>query len=125
MKVFSFFLDLYQSLSIFFFKLMNNLLGTPFGQVTKSQEDTAKNLLFPRINESPNYAEEMYKKSHGTYGVGEQKTRNYNWKVDPNKTTFGMKGKDVAFNGVSKNIADILTTSKEESGPLVVESNVS
>mmetsp|Transcript_1532 Transcript_1532/g.1535 ORF Transcript_1532/g.1535 Transcript_1532/m.1535 type:complete len:443 (+) Transcript_1532:37-1365(+) len=98
--------------------------GTPFGQVTKSQEDTAKNLLFPRITEAPSYADEMYKKSHGTYGVGEQKTRNYDWKIDPTKTTFGMKGKDIAFNGVSKNISDILTTSKEENGPLVVSSNV-
>lgn len=66
----------------------------------------------------------MYKKSHGTYGVGEQKTRNYDWKFDPTKTTFGMKGKDIAFNGVSKNISDVLSTSKEENGPLVISSNV-
>ncbi len=81
--------------------------------------------MFPRINESPNYAEEMYKKSHGSYGVGEQKTRGYDWKFDPQSTVFGRKGKDIAYNGVSKNISDILTTSKEDNGPLVVGANVS
>jgi hypothetical protein len=66
----------------------------------------------------------MYKKSHGTWGVGEQKTRNYDWKYDPNRTVFGMKGKDIAFNGVSKNVAEILTSSTEENGPLVTTINV-
>ena len=67
----------------------------------------------------------MYKKSHGSWGVGEQKKRDYKWKFDPNQTTFGAKGKDIAFNGVSKNIADALTTSEEERGPMVVSRNVS
>lgn len=95
-----------------------------FGETSKGQNDTAKNLLFPRITEGTNFADDMYKKSHGTWGVGEQKTRGYNWNYDPNKTVFGMKGKDIAFNGVSKNVAEVLTASKEESGPLVSSLNV-
>lgn len=98
--------------------------GAPFGQSPSTKEDTAKVLIFPRLTESQIYAEEMYKKSHGTYGVGEQKRRNYDWKTDPSTTTFGVKGKDIAFNGVSKNIANVLQTSKEEIGPFVVAKNV-
>lgn len=100
------------------------LLGEPFGETSRGQNDTAKNLLFPKITEGPSFADDMYKKSHGTWGVGEQKVRGYNWNYDPNKTVFGMKGKDIAFNGVSKNVAEVLTTSKEESGPLVTSMNV-
>lgn len=102
----------------------NDDLGEPFGQTTRGLDDTAKNLLFPRITEGQGHADEMYKKSHGTWGVGEQKTRSYDWNYDPNKTVFGMKGKDIAFNGVSKNVAEVLSSAAEENGPLVTTANV-
>jgi hypothetical protein len=105
--------------------LLFDLSGEPFGQTMRGQEDTAKTLLFPKITEGQGYADEMYKKSHGTWGVGEQKQRNYDWQYDPNRTVFGMKGKDIAFNGVSKNVAEVLMSSKEENGPLVATANVS
>ena len=81
-------------------------------------------MIFPRLTESQEQADELYKKSHGTYAVGEQIRRNYDWRVDPSQMTFGTKGKDIAFNGVSKNIRDALTTSEEERGPMVVSRNV-
>eukprot|EP00602_Paraphysomonas_sp_CaronLab_P005609 CAMPEP_0185026022 /NCGR_PEP_ID=MMETSP1103-20130426/9585_1 /TAXON_ID=36769 /ORGANISM="Paraphysomonas bandaiensis, Strain Caron Lab Isolate" /LENGTH=442 /DNA_ID=CAMNT_0027559441 /DNA_START=131 /DNA_END=1459 /DNA_ORIENTATION=- len=98
--------------------------GQPFGQVPTTKDEAAKNLIFPRLCESQEYADEIYKKSHGLYGVGEQKKRNYDWKFDPTQATFGAKSKDVAFNGVSKNIADVLSTADADQGPLVTTRNV-
>ena len=51
----------------------------------------------------------MYRKSHGSYAPGEQKTRGYDWgKTDPTKVRFGRKGDTIAFNGVSSNITEVL-----------------
>jgi hypothetical protein len=99
--------------------------GAPFGQAPSTKGEHAKELIFPRLTESQDEGDELYKKSHGTWGVGEQRCRNYTWRKDPTTCVFGAKGKDIAFNGVSKNIADALTTSEEERGPMVVTRNVS
>ena len=56
---------------------------------------------------------ELYKKSHGSYGPGEQRSRDYTWKKDVNSMVFGVKGNLVAFNGVSQNVDDILKSKGE------------
>ncbi len=53
----------------------------------------------------------MYKRSHGSYAPGEQRRRGYDWNINPETTRFGAKGDTIAFNGVSKNIADVLNGS--------------
>jgi hypothetical protein len=62
---------------------------------------------------------ELYKRSHGSYAPGEQRRRGYEWPVDPEMTRFGAKGDTIAFNGVSKNIADVLNGT-QGGGPGVV-----
>lgn len=60
------------------------------------------------VNYDTEEGNDIYKRSHGSYAPGEQKRRGYNWSVDPHNTVFGRKGDTIAFNGVSKNIADVL-----------------
>lgn len=85
-----------------------------------SSAEPAKNLLFPTdLDETPE-AVELYKRSHGSYAPGEQKRRNYNWNVDPERTRFGAKGDTIAFNGVSKNIAEVLSGSEALAPNVVV-----
>ncbi len=50
----------------------------------------------------------MYKRSHGSYGPGEQRSRDYKWNIDPSETRFGRKGDTIAMNGVSTNINEVL-----------------
>jgi hypothetical protein len=52
--------------------------------------------------------EELYKRSHGSYSVGEQKRRGYDWKINPDEVRFGMKGNTIAYNGISKNVSEVL-----------------
>lgn len=68
------------------------------------------------MDESTFSGDELYKRSHGTYGVGEQKRRDYQWNVNPQEFRFGLRGNTVAFNGVSKNVAEILTSPGESEG---------
>ena len=65
------------------------------------------------MDESTFSGDELYKRSHGTYGVGEQKRRDYQWKVNPEEFRFGVRGNTVAFNGASKNVAEILSNQDE------------
>jgi hypothetical protein len=62
------------------------------------------------MNDTPEGID-LYKRSHGSYAPGEQRRRDYKWNVDPDRTRFGAKGDTIAFNGVSKNIADVLNNS--------------
>lgn len=76
---------------------------------TSSATEPAKALIFPvdsNFDTAAGY--DLYKRSHGSYGPGEQRTRGYDWSVDPHRTTFGRKGDTIAFNGVSKNISEVL-----------------
>jgi hypothetical protein len=82
-----------------------------FGVKSKSGSEPAKALIFPTNVEETSDAIDLYKRSHGSYAPGEQKRRDYNWSVDPDRTRFGAKGDTIAFNGVSKNIADVLNGS--------------
>lgn len=101
--------------------------GTPFGHAPGKIDETAKQVIFPSITDSSASKEEIYKKSHGSYGVSEQKTRGYDWKkndINPESYVFGSKPQNIAFNGVSKSIADVMTTSEEERGPVVIQRSV-
>lgn len=51
---------------------------------------------------------DLYKRSHGSFGPGEQRTREYKWDIDPKQTRFGRKGDTIALNGVSTNILEVL-----------------
>jgi hypothetical protein len=80
-----------------------------FGVKTRNAEEPAKNLIFPvDVNYDTEEGNDIYKRSHGSYAPGEQKRRGYNWGVDPDRTVFGRKGDTIAFNGVSKNISEVL-----------------
>jgi hypothetical protein len=82
-----------------------------FGIKSASSSEPAKALLFPsEMNDTPEGID-LYKRSHGSFAPGEQRRRGYNWNVDPDRTRFGAKGDTIAFNGVSKNIADVLNNS--------------
>ncbi|KAL4491814.1 hypothetical protein ABPG72_006069 [Tetrahymena utriculariae] len=71
-----------------------------FGLATINSENTAKEVMFPQkpsINDQA--AHDQYVRSHGNYEAGEQKNRNYNWKVDPQQHRFGKTDK-IASNEV-------------------------
>jgi len=87
----------------------------PFGVVSKSSLEPAKDVIFPSLPDEAFQGEEIYKRTHGSYLAGEQRRRNYNWPVDPVNTVFGVKGDTIAFNGVSKNIAQVLNPGDEAS----------
>jgi len=80
----------------------------PFGEKSVSSLEPAKAIIFPEQTESLDVANELYKRSHGSYGPGEQRSRNYHWSVDPEQTRFGRKGDTIALNGTSTNIVEVL-----------------
>lgn len=97
------------------YELPENTLTQSFGIKSVSSLEPAKTIIFPTITEDVDKGVDLYKKSHGSYGPGEQKSRGYIWKNDINTMTFGMKGTSVAFNGVSKNVEDVLKSKGESS----------
>jgi len=59
--------------------------------VTSKGLDSAKDMIFPQgvyLNETQ-VQQDLYRKTHGNFQPGEQKTRDYNWKFDPNEHMFG------------------------------------
>ena len=69
----------------------------------------AKEVIFPITEDQNSGAEDVYRRSHGAIGPGEQITRGYDWHgVDMSKKVFGMKGNSLAYNGVSINVAEAL-----------------
>ena len=53
--------------------------------------ESAKQVLYPQGREKEEKPEvsDMYNKTHGAFGPGEQKHRNYMWPVDNGKHRFG------------------------------------
>jgi len=99
----------------------------PFGVKTSSAEEPAKDLMFPvDANHDDGNGADLYKRSHGSYAPGEQRRRGYHWSVDPNTTRFGRKGDTIAFNGVSKNVAEVLnaSTAAANEAPIVNQKKV-
>jgi EF-hand domain-containing family member B len=87
--------------------------NAPFGRPGASASEPAKTIIWPEVNADQIEGDEIYKRSHGNYAPGEQKCRNYNWYVDPVTTRFGVGGKNIALNGVSKDVAEVLSGAGE------------
>jgi hypothetical protein len=59
-----------------------------FGVPTVGSE-SAKDVLYPAGGEKEEICADMYKKTHGTFGPGEQKKRGYQWPVAADAHRFG------------------------------------
>ncbi|EGR29619.1 hypothetical protein IMG5_152210 [Ichthyophthirius multifiliis] len=67
-----------------------------FGLATKNSEYTAKEVMFPQkpiMNDSKTHQQYVF--THGNFEAGEQKSRDYNWPVDPKEHRFGKFEKTV------------------------------
>lgn len=98
--------------------------GEPFGRSSRLSAEPAKTIIFPEMSEASFAGEDLYKRSHGSYGVGEQKRRGYSWKINPDEIRFGVKGDTIAYNGVSRNIAEVLCPSAEDTESVIGTSKV-
>lgn len=79
-----------------------------FGKASQSS-DSAKGLLYPRVEADEDEFRGQYVKSHGSYAPGEQRARAYNWRVDPVHHRFGVGvGSQVALNGLSLGVSGAL-----------------
>ena len=87
--------------------------NAPFGRPGNPSMERAKDIIWPSVSEEQILGEEIYKRSHNNYAPGEQKNRNYKWYVDPVTTRFGVGGKNIALNGVSKDVAEVLSGAGE------------
>eukprot|EP00605_Chrysophyceae_sp_TOSAG23-4_P000249 GSChrysophyteH1.ASY1.ANO1.286.1 assembled CDS len=85
----------------------------PFGRPGALASERAKTIIWPEVNAEQIEGEEIYKRSHNNYAPGEQKNRGYKWYVDPVTTRFGVGGKNIALNGVSKDVAEVLSGAGE------------
>lgn len=104
-----------------------SISGTPFGHAPGKVDETAKQVIFPAITQSTADSDAIYKKSHGTLAVAEQRSRGYDWdkhNIKPDTYVFGSKPQNIAFNGVSKSIADVLTTTEDDRGPVAIQRSV-
>lgn len=80
----------------------------PFG-IASVPEIPVKEVIFPVHDNQNSGAEDVYRKSHGAIGPGEQISRGYDWHgADMSKKIFGIKGNSLAYNGVSVNVAEAL-----------------
>lgn len=68
-------------------------------------QQPAKELIYPAggDKEEKKLTAEMYKKTHGNFGPGEQRQRDYNWTVDKGSHAFGY-GEQRLLNGAGKSI---------------------
>lgn len=65
--------------------------GFAFG-LGSNRCESAKDLLFPTngaMEEKPEFSK-MYEKTHGNVPAGQQRSREYNWTVDPQTHVFGF-----------------------------------
>ena len=77
--------------------------------MVSNSANPAKDIIFPVLEEQPDGVEDVYKRSHGAIGPGEQISRGYDWHgADMSSHIFGIKGNSLAYNGVSDNVADAL-----------------
>lgn len=94
------------------------------GVKDRNEQIKAKDVIFPMLSEDSVKGEDLYKRSHGSYGAGEQKVRDYQWPIDPNTTRFGSKSDVIPYNGVSKGAAECLNFGVVETGPLINKKEV-
>eukprot|EP01082_Thalassiosira_pseudonana_P001424 g1481.t1 g1481 contig10:2175999-2176946(-) len=78
-------------------KLPEELLDSKYrhGVTSNRPEVGAKDLICSSYDDKEN-SNKNHIKSHGSYGPGQQRTRDYRWNVDPASTTFGIKNNDTA-----------------------------
>jgi hypothetical protein len=84
--------------------------------VKASASESAKNLIYPAPATNEDQFSDQYTRSHGSYGPGEQRNRNYAWEqtgIDPNKDRFGRQGPHLAHEGVGA----ILNPAKDDAVP--------
>mmetsp|Transcript_189 Transcript_189/g.423 ORF Transcript_189/g.423 Transcript_189/m.423 type:complete len:328 (+) Transcript_189:114-1097(+) len=77
------------------------------GVTTSKSGDNAMHLIYSHSNRDDecNDIRNNYIISHGSYEPGQQKTRHYNWTVDPTSTTFGIKGDTQKDRGSGAGVA--------------------
>lgn len=95
--------------------------NAPFGRPGNPNFEKAKDIIWPEVSAEQIEGDEIYKRSHGNYAPGEQKSRNYNWYVDPVTTRFGVGGKNIALNGVSKDVAEVLSGAGETKSIIITK----
>jgi len=62
--------------------------------VSTNMSESAKDVMYtPASLQGDEHSRNLYIKSHGMYEAGEQKNRNYNWKLDPKGHVFGKTDK--------------------------------
>ena len=92
-----------------------------FGKSSSSSED-AKSLLYPVLTEDQEQFQPQYIKSHGSFAPGEQRSRDYSWKVDPSNHRFGVGvGSQIALNGMALGVSAALR-GEGDTHPAVVTS---
>lgn len=77
--------------------------------VASNSAHPAKEIIFPVLEEQPDGIEDVYKRSHGAIGPGEQISRGYDWHgANMSSHIFGLKGNSIAYNGISSSVAEAL-----------------
>ncbi|CAE7931826.1 Efhb [Symbiodinium sp. KB8] len=79
--------------------------GFAFGKPSGRSGITTKELTCPVDHPEYEEAEKVYKKSHGAFAPGEQRTRMVDWsraRVDPSSHRFGVVARHADAGGVSK-----------------------
>ena len=93
--------------------------GFRFGVTTTKCQDDAKSLLYSDNTQKEDNGMTNYVKSHGSYSPGQQRSRDYNWPIDPETTVFGDKGESTAERGISKGVSNALCMPQDNSGAAV------
>lgn len=74
-----------------------------YGLETEKNEHGAKDTIYSGVNmPESEQVRQMYLKSHQDFEAGEQKKRDYNWKVDPADFRFGRVEKNVVHNEIKQ-----------------------
>jgi len=85
--------------------------GFSFGKPSVTSA-AAKPLIYPPVTEDEKESQAQYVKSHGSYLPGEQKRRDYTWKIDTSAHRFGVScGSQNALNGTSVGVSKALMQS--------------
>ncbi|KXZ53002.1 hypothetical protein GPECTOR_8g371 [Gonium pectorale] len=87
--------------------------GIPYDAKGKDLARQAATVIFPtdRPAEEDPATQQLYVRSHGDYGPGEQRRRNYDWGatgVDPNSHRFGAIDRDPERDGVRRAVQPAL-----------------
>lgn len=87
--------------------------------VSSDKSEGVKTLLYPAPVAHNPEAEELYKRSHFSYGPGEQVKRGYDWKRSSPDGVFGRPGGPKQCNGVSFDVAAVLQLKTDDPPPRI------